>query len=153
MATHNPIITLIDLTKTRTDEAARQLQAVTASRDGAQQQLDTLYVYRQDYLDRFEKASSEGMSAANYHNFRQFIATLDEAISQQNRIVAQFNLKLEQSKEHWIDQKRQLNSYETLLSRQEQERQLQNNRKEQKLNDEMSMHQYRRQQELRKRSG
>lgn len=153
MATDNPVKTLIDLTQTRVDDAARQLQAVTASRDGAKQQLDMLYVYRQDYLERFEKASAEGMSTVNYHNFRQFIATLDEAISQQNNIVDQYELKLKQTQEHWFDQKRQLNSYETLLSRQEQERQLLNNRKEQKLNDEMSMQQFRRQQLLAKRSG
>ena len=153
MATDNPVKTLIDLTQTRVDDAARQLQAVTASRDGAKQQLDMLYVYRQDYLERFEKASAEGMSTVNYHNFRQFIATLDEAISQQNNIMDQYELKLKQTQEHWFDQKRQLNSYETLLSRQEQERQLLNNRKEQKLNDEMSMQQFRRQQLLAKRSG
>ena len=153
MATDNPIKTLIDLTQTRVDDAARQLQAVTASRDGAKQQLDMLHVYRQDYLERFEKASAEGMSTVNYHNFRQFIATLDEAISQQNNIVDQYDLKLKQTQELWFDQKRQLNSYETLLSRQEQERQLLNNRKEQKLNDEMSMQQFRRQQLLAKRSG
>ncbi len=153
MATDNPVKTLIDLTQTRVDDAARQLQAVTASRDGAKQQLDMLYVYRQDYLERFEKASAEGMSTVNYHNFRQFIATLDEAISQQNNILDQYELKLKQTQEHWFDQKRQLNSYETLLSRQEQERQLLNNRKEQKLNDEMSMQQFRRQQLLAKRSG
>ena len=153
MATDNPIKTLIDLTQTRVDDAARQLQAVTASRDGAKQQLDMLHVYRQDYLERFEKASAEGMSTVNYHNFRQFIATLDEAISQQNNIVDQYDLKLKQTQELWFDQKRQLNSYETLLSRQEQELQLLNNRKEQKLNDEMSMQQFRRQQLLAKRSG
>lgn len=153
MATDNPVKTLIDLTQTRVDDAAIQLQAVTASRDGAKQQLDMLYVYRQDYLERFEKASAEGMSTVNYHNFRQFIATLDEAISQQNNIMDQYELKLKQTQEHWFDQKRQLNSYETLLSRQEQERQLLNNRKEQKLNDEMSMQQFRRQQLLAKRSG
>lgn len=153
MATDNPIKTLIDLTQTRVDDAARQLQAVTASRDGAKQQLDMLHVYRQDYLERFEKASAEGMSTVNYHNFRQFIATLDEAISQQNNIVDQYDLKLKQTQELWFDQKRQLNSYETLLSRQEHELQLLNNRKEQKLNDEMSMQQFRRQQLLAKRSG
>ncbi|WJJ93198.1 flagellar export protein FliJ [Neopusillimonas aromaticivorans] len=153
MATDNPLNTLIDLTKNQADEAARQLQAITASRDGAQEQLATLHVYRQDYIERFEKASVEGMSAANYHNFRQFIATLDEAISQQNKIVSQLDLKLEQGKQQWFDQKRQLTSYETLLSRQENERQLQLNRKEQKFNDEMSMHQYRRHQPHAKGNG
>lgn len=146
MATDSPLHTLIDLTKERSDEAARQLQTITTTRNGAQEQLATLHVYRQDYIERFEKASAEGMSAANYHNFRQFIATLDEAISQQNNMVSQLDLKVEQSKQRWFDQKRQLTSYETLLSRQEIERQTQLNRTEQKLNDEMSMHQYRRQQ-------
>ena len=146
MATDSPMHTLIDLTKNQADEAARQLQTITASRNSAQEQLSTLHVYRQDYVDRFEKASAEGMSAANYHNFRQFIATLDEAISQQNNIVAQLEQKLELGTQRWFDQKRQLTSYETLLSRQELEHQRQINRKEQLLNDEMSIHQFRRHQ-------
>ena len=153
MATDNPIHTLIDLTKTRVGEAAQQLQTATTTRDGAQEQLATLHVYRQDYIERFEKASAEGMSAANYHNFRQFIATLDEAISQQNRVVTQLDQKVELGKQRWLDQKRQLTSYEALLMRQENERRAQLNRKEQILNDEMSMHQYRRNQPQAKGNG
>lgn len=144
MAKHNPMDTLIDLTKNQADEAARQLQNLTTSRNNAQEQLSTLHVYREDYVERFEKASAAGMSAANYHNFRQFIATLDEAISQQNKIVTQLDHKLEQGKQRWFEQKRQLTSYETLLSRQANQRQLQANRTEQKINDELSMNQFRR---------
>lgn len=144
MAKHNPMHTLIDLTQNQANEAARQLQNLNASRDDAQAQLSTLHVYRQDYVDRLEKATASGISAANYHNFRQFIATLDEAISQQNKIVAQLDQKLEQGKQRWFDHKRQLTSYETLLSRQEQERIQQNNRKEQIMTDELSSNQFRR---------
>jgi flagellar FliJ protein len=137
---------LIDLTKEKADEAARQLQTANASRQSAGDQLDTLNTYRQDYADRLQKAISTGLSAANYHNFRQFIATLDDAISQQNKIVAQLDAKVELSKKNWVDQKRQLTSFETLLARQRMQESLRESKLEQRTTDEQSMNLYRRNQ-------
>ncbi|HEY9279633.1 MAG TPA: flagellar export protein FliJ [Eoetvoesiella sp.] len=144
MAKHSSLNTLIDLAKNDADEAAKQLQRLAGSRDDAQQQLSTLQVYRQDYAERLHRATETGLSASNYHNFRQFIATLDEAISQQNRVVAQLDLKLENGRKQWHAEKRRLSSFETLLSRQVQQQTVRDNRNEQRANDEISANQFRR---------
>jgi flagellar FliJ protein len=144
MARHTALTTLIDLTKDKTNDVAKQLQNLTSSRQSAHEQLETLHTYRQDYAQRLQQAMTTGLSAANYHNFRQFIATLDEAISQQNKVVAQIDANVELRKKEWVDQKRQLSSYETLLSRQERQAAQRENRIEQRTNDELSMNLFRR---------
>ncbi|MAL01983.1 flagellar export protein FliJ [Neopusillimonas maritima] len=144
MAKNSALTTLIDLTKDKTNDVAKQLQNLTSSRQSAHEQLETLHTYRQDYAQRLQQAMTTGLSAANYHNFRQFIATLDEAISQQNKVVAQIDANVELRKKEWVDQKRQLSSYETLLSRQERQAAQRENRIEQRTNDELSMNLFRR---------
>lgn len=135
---------LIDLAKDNADKASKVLQQLTAERNNAESQLSALQVYRQDYAERLQKATESGLSASNYHNFRQFIATLDEAISQQNKIVAQINGKLEDGRQHWYAEKRRLNSYEALQTRQTRQRLARENRAEQLAADEMSAAMYRR---------
>ncbi len=130
--------TLIDLAKNSADGAARQLQELNSTRRDAEQQLATLQVYRQDYAERLQKTMNRGISAPNYHNFRQFIVTLDEAISLQNKALMQIEMKLESGRKHWYEKKRRLNSYTTLLSRQAQQQAERDNRSEQRTNDEIS---------------
>jgi len=134
----SPIHVLIDLTRNNADEAARKLQTLTNERRQAEDQLSTLRSYRQDYAERLQRATQSGMSASNYHNFRQFIATLDEAISQQNRVVAQIDAKIEGGKQDWQAEKRRLNSFETLLARHARHQAIRNQRIEQRANDEIS---------------
>ena len=135
---------LIDLAKGSADKAGKVLQLLTAERNNAESQLSALQVYRQDYAERLQKATESGLSASNYHNFRQFIATLDDAISQQNKIVAQINGKLEEGRQYWYAEKRRLNSYEALQTRQARQRLARENRAEQSAADEMSAAMYRR---------
>ncbi|TAL81948.1 MAG: flagellar export protein FliJ [Candidimonas sp.] len=129
---------LIDLAQNSADDAARQLQQLNGTRLDAQQQLNTLQVYREDYAQRLQKSMGRGLSASNYHNFRQFIVTLDEAISLQNKVVVQIDMKLESGRKQWRDEKRRLNSYTTLLSRQAQQQAIRDSRSEQRSNDEIS---------------
>src|SRR3546814_8696692 len=101
MAKHSSLPMLIDLARDGANQAGKQLQALTSERASADQQLSMLLVYRQDYAERLSKAAEIGLSASNYHNFRQFIATLDEAITQPNRVVAQIDARIEQGRRNW----------------------------------------------------
>src|SRR5690606_35906164 len=144
MAKHSALPTLIDLAKNGADEASKALQVLMSERNNAETQLSTLHVYRQDYAERLQQATENGLSASNYHNFRQFIATLDEAISQQNRVVAQIDNKLESGRQRWHSEKRRLNSFEALQTRQTQQRLVRDKRAEQLVSDELSANMYRR---------
>lgn len=135
---------LIDLKKDETNKVVKQLQQYQAERRNADNQLSTLLVYREDYTERLQKATEKGITAANYHNFRQFIVTLDEAILQQNKVVAQIDTKIEQSQQQWYAEKRRLNSYEALQTRHMQQQIKKENRAEQLASDEASAAVYRR---------
>lgn len=144
MASASSLATLIDLAVQGVDDAGKLLQKLATDRKNAESQLATLLVYRQDYADRLQKSAESGVSASNYHNFRQFIATLDEAISQQNSVVAQIDARVEQGRQQWYAQKRRLNSFEALRERQVQHQVVRNNRIEQRASDEVSATIYRR---------
>ncbi len=144
MASTSSLNTLIELTKNGADKIGKLLNQLTTERNNAEAQLSTLHVYRLDYAERLLKATETGLSASNYQNFRQFIATLDEAISQQNRIVAQMNVKIEQGRQQWFAEKRRLSSFEALQTRQTHQQQIRNNRLEQLASDEVSANLYRR---------
>lgn len=144
MASTSSLNTLIDLTKNGAEKIGKLLNQLTTERNNAEAQLSTLHVYRLDYAERLLKATETGLSASNYQNFRQFIATLDEAISQQNRIVAQMNVKIEEGRQQWYAEKRRLSSFEALQTRQAHQRLMRDNRIEQLASDEVSANLYRR---------
>lgn len=144
MADYSPLPMLIDLAQGKVDDAGRTLSELTAQRHHAKSQLDTLDTYRADYAVRLQQATEGGLSASNYQNFRRFIATLDEAISQQNRIITQIDTKIQTGRQQWYVEKRRLNSYETLKARQDQQAQYRETRREQRASDEVSAGLYRR---------
>ncbi len=144
MASTSSLNILIDLAKDGATEAGKQLQLLTTERSKAESQLSMLHDYRLDYAQRLQKATETGLSASNYHNFRQFIATLDEAISQQNNIVAQMDVRIEKGRQQWYAEKRRLSSFETLQSRQSRQQLARANRSEQLASDELSANMYRR---------
>ncbi|NLY26825.1 MAG: flagellar export protein FliJ [Alcaligenaceae bacterium] len=136
--------TLIELAQTRADEAAKALQQITSERNKAQKQLDTLHEYRLDYARRLQEATQSGLSAGSYQNYRQFIATLDTAIVEQGKLITQFDQKIETGRKNWYAEKRRLNSYEALQSRQDMKLAAQQARKDQIASDEISASLYRR---------
>lgn len=143
MARTSSLNTLIELKKDDANDVAKRLQQLQGERNNADTQLATLLVYREDYAERLQKATENGVTAANYHNFRQFIVTLDEAILQQNKVVAQIDEKIEGSRQLWFAEKRRLNSYETLQTRQVQQQLKREIRAEQLATDEASAALYR----------
>lgn len=133
-----PLAVLIELSRGRVEEAGRLLAELDAQRRQAQGQLDTLDGYRSDYARRLQASTRDGVTASNYHNFRRFIATLDEAISQQNKIIAQIDTRLDAGRQRWYAEKRRLSSYEALKARQDRQALYREQRLEQRLSDELS---------------
>jgi flagellar FliJ protein len=135
---------LIEVANEAVDEAAKNMQKAAAERDRAQQQLEMLHSYRLDYAQRLQQTTSAGMTAANYLNFHRFLHTLDDAISQQNSIVAQTESRLEAGRRQWYAEKRRLSAYEALQTRQMQQRALMEARRDQRASDEIAANLYRR---------
>lgn len=139
MTEHASLGTLIDMAAKQVETAYRQLQQLMSERQDAERQLQALRTYRLDYTLRLQNASEGGLSASNYHNFRRFIATLDDAITQQNRVMTQIETRLRGGREQWHARKQRLNSYETLLERDARAQRYRENRNEQRSSDEIAM--------------
>lgn len=143
MSRENRMNVLIELAQNGVDAAAGSLQSISQQHEQALHQMHTLQEYRTDYMQRLQETAGSGLSVSNYHNFRQFIATLDEAITQQNKVVGQLGDRLARGREAWHTEKRRLASYETLQSRYAEQRALTQNRSEQRANDDLSARQFR----------
>lgn len=148
MPSQLPLDTLISLAQDSTNDAARALGRLNAKRNHTEQQLTMLRDYRQDYLQRLQHAMQSGMSAADCHNYQRFIATLDDAISQQMTVLRQADNHLLQGRTHWQQEKRRLNAFDALAQREVRTRAMQESRHEQRANDEFSCRMVRRQTDL-----
>lgn len=135
---------LIDVTNEAVDEAAKSLQQAATDRDQAQEQLDMLHTYRLDYAQRLLETTETGVTASNYLNFRRFLNTLDDAILQQNNVVAQSESRLEAGRQQWQAEKQRLGAYEALQARQRQQQALREARREQRASDEIAANIFRR---------
>jgi flagellar FliJ protein len=117
MVMESPIKMLIDLAQDDVDEAARQLGRAQRERTDVEAQLTALIRYRDEYHASFSATAQSGMQAGNWRNFQAFIDTLDMAINQQRRLLAQATSRVEAVKPEWQRQKQKLGSYEVLQAR------------------------------------
>lgn len=113
--------TLIDLATTATDEAAKQLGLAIRAGTEAQNKLNMLLQYREDYAARFQSSLSSGMSPADYRNFQLFMQKLDTAITGQEQVLAAAQRRIAQEQAAWRESERKRISFGTLASRAEKE--------------------------------
>ncbi len=139
MAEATNLDVLLDLARQQLDDAAVQLRTATDKLRQARLQLDQLHDYRHDYQQRAQQSLAAGLSASNYRNFVQFLDTLDNAISLQNKAVSQLDDAVAHARKTWQQKKRQLDAYDALKSRRAQVAQQQEKRKEQRLADERAL--------------
>ncbi|HHU95410.1 MAG TPA: flagellar export protein FliJ [Alcaligenaceae bacterium] len=130
--------TLIALAQEDLDKQTQHIQRQNTDKTNAQHQLVALQQYREDYSNRLLQSSQTGVSVANYHNFYRFIGTLDQAISQQNSLIAQLDAKIMTQQQHWLAAKQRLTAYQTLQERRDSEQAQRILRQEQRQNDEIS---------------
>jgi flagellar protein FliJ len=138
MATSSALDTLIELATQQTDEAAKRLGKAIRSSDEAEQKLQLLLQYRDDYMDRFHARLQAGLSAAGYRNFQLFLDKLDEAIKGQQRVLQDTQQRVTRERGTWQDSERKRMSYDTLAERALKVRELKETRREQKQTDEFA---------------
>ena len=133
----DPTITLlIERAREDYDRGTRALGQATTAHDRQLQKLQTLQDYRNEYRQRMEhQAGGGGMTMTELVNFRNFVAQLDQAVDQQQRIVKQAEQAAEFARKQWHEAHRQLKSYEVLLARREAAAEQVANRREQRESD------------------
>jgi flagellar FliJ protein len=134
----SPMGTLRDLAQKALDQAVTQLGQVRQSRLNAEQQLTMLLNYQDEYRQQLNTTLNGGIDALSWQNYQQFIQTLDKAIEQHRRQLAQWNQRLDQAVSHWQDKQQRLNAYQTLADRALLQQQVIEGRLDQKRMDEFA---------------
>ncbi|HET7312732.1 flagellar export protein FliJ [Salinisphaera sp.] len=127
---------LIELATEKRDAAAIALGNLQSEYARNQSQLDALVAYRAEYGERLARAMADGLSMHQLDNDQRFLAALDGAVAQQERLVAAIRNRLADGKTRWQDRQRRLKSFDTLAKRRRAGEARQEARREQRDNDE-----------------
>lgn len=136
MATPSALNTLIDLAHKETDEAAKQLGAKLRVCEEAEQKLELLLQYRDDYAHRCQSNMACGISTTHFNNFQVFMHKLDHAIAGQQKVVSDAKQRAEQARAAWLFCEQKKMSFVTLADRASKENLRREVWRDQKQNDE-----------------
>lgn len=130
--------TLKELAEKDVENAAIRLGEMRHGCQQAQEQLDMLLHYQHEYRDNLHQTMSAGITSNRWHNYQQFIQTLEKAIEQHRAQLAQWCNQVEQALSFWREKKQRLRSWQTLENRQSNAASLAANRLDQKRTDEFA---------------
>ena len=108
---------LVQLAQQKNDAATRKLGQLNQQHQTAQEKLDALQQYRKDYQTRLQESTKNGIDPAELRNFQEFINKLDEAISQQLKLVGQSKVSTQVGRGEFDTARRKLKSFDTLQQR------------------------------------
>jgi flagellar FliJ protein len=136
MATTSALETLIDLVQRASDDCARRLGIARKALEEAQQKLQMLHGYRDEYAQRLESAQMAGITPLAYHNFVAFVAKLDTAIAGQRDVLRHAEARVTMEQKAWQESERKRLSYRTLTERAAAQALKVENKRDQKLMDD-----------------
>lgn len=136
MANPSALDTLIDLANKETDEAAKLLGATLRAGEEADQKLDLLMQYRDDYAARCQSSLTTGISTTHFNNFQVFMQKLDHAIVGQQKVVSDAKQRIAQARAAWQACEQKKMSFVTLSDRASKESARRELWLDQKQNDE-----------------
>ena len=136
MANTSALETLIELAQRESDDAAKRLGAALKAIEEAEQKLQMLHGYRDDYANRLDQQQMAGITPFAYRNFVAFVGKLDNAINGQAEVVKHAKYKSDQEKKAWQESERKRLSYRTLNERALAEAQKIADKRDQKMMDD-----------------
>lgn len=136
MSTNFHLQPLLDLARTRTDDAARELGELLAAERSVEEKLSLLENYRNEYQQRFADAAREGLTPDAWRNFSAFIVRLDEAVAAQRQLVEQSRARTAEGQQVWMEQRNKLKAFDTLSRRHQNLVARMEAKQEQKMSDE-----------------
>ena len=136
MASPSALHTLIELANKESDEAAKRLGIALRISEEADQKLDLLLQYRDDYAMRCQSNLADGISTTHFNNFQVFMQKLDHAIAGQQKVVGDAKDRTIQARAAWLVCEQKKMSFVTLAGRANKETARRELWRDQKQNDE-----------------
>lgn len=138
MAQHGALATLKDLAEKEVENAAQTLGEMRRGCQHAEEQLKMLMDYQLEYQNNLNSDMTQGIASLRWHNYQQFIQTLEKAIEQHRQQLAQWSSKVDMALNVWREKKQRLQAWQTLQDRQAAAALLAENRLDQKKMDEFA---------------
>ncbi|NLU12646.1 MAG: flagella biosynthesis chaperone FliJ [Gammaproteobacteria bacterium] len=132
------LLPVIDMAQTAEQEAAAKLRQYQAALQQAQQQLQNLEHYRDDYQQQWIDKGQAGVSGQWLMNYQRFLSQLEVAIEQQQKSLAWHENNVRSSQMVWQQAYARLEGLRKLVQRYREEAQKAADKQEQKLLDEMA---------------
>lgn len=132
------LLPVIDMAQTAEQEAAAKLRQYQAALQQAQQQLQNLEHYRDDYQQQWIDKGQTGVSGQWLMNYQRFLSQLEVAIEQQQKSLAWHENNVRSSQTVWQQAYARLEGLRKLVQRYREEAQKAADKQEQKLLDEMA---------------
>ena len=129
---------LVRLATDRMDAAAERMRKAQLAHTQAENTLEQIKGYISDYQQRMLSLGQSGTSVAQWADYRLFLQKLSEAHAQQSREVDRSLQRFLMEKQAWLQQRKQLKSYEVLQEREKARLALRQRRQEQKALDEFA---------------
>jgi len=136
---------VIDMARKTTESELGKLGQTNALLQQAENQLDDLLRYRDEYLARFREDDPMLMSARKALELRGFLAQLDQAIHAQQLQVNQSRQLVGRQQQNWQQARNKQQALDSLMDRYRGEEQRRQQRLEQRENDEHTNAQWLRQ--------
>lgn len=133
--------TVHGLAEREMDQAVEAFGESTRLLSAQQAQLSDLESYREEYRAQLQQQGESGFSAAKLNQLQAFLAKLNEAIAQQQRVVQQLRKQREQRRQQWLGTRSRAQALGKVVERYRSDEDEQDARKEQKEMDEMSQNQ------------
>jgi flagellar FliJ protein len=124
------------LAQNRKEQAVRRLGESQQHLQLQQNKLEELRAYRDQYASDFETSGGAGLGAARVQDYRIFLNRLNEAIRQQETIIAESRVRHQESRQQWVDSRSHNQAIDKLVDRYRLEENKQRERREQKEQDE-----------------
>ncbi len=132
----NKLVMLIRVQKEREEKLQAQFVKAQQQFQLAEQKYQGLANYRTEYIQQSMQQGAIGLGGRQYNQYVAFISKLDEALSQQGRVVQQSRNVAEQRRQSWLKMQTKRKALEKLVEQAQQREQLLQQRQQQKLADE-----------------
>lgn len=139
MAHPRPMDVLRDRAEKTLNDTTTMLGSVRQSHAHETNRLAQLQTYAQEYRQQLQETIVDsGVSIMTLRAHHNFLTSLDSVVAQQIRKVNNTQHSVENALNIWKKDRQRLNAFDTLKSRAEAQRLLQENRLDQKLMDEFA---------------
>ncbi|MDX2349537.1 MAG: flagellar export protein FliJ [Porticoccus sp.] len=134
-----PLDTLIKLATETRDSASMLLAAEQRDYTHINTQIGQLTEYRREYHRQLQDISSQGIVLSTFREYQRFLSSLDKIIASAMHELDKHKERVNQSQIMWQKEQCKLTSYDTLSDRRNTIKVREDNRREQRQHDDMTV--------------